>query len=72
MSELAAEETRVADEMRLQQVQPAAMYCHRRSVRKLDSVLDVHLENAVLGFRIPAVRLQHHVYGCAENAIIVS
>ena len=56
--ERAGEQLRVAREVRLEQVDAAAMQRHHRRVGRLEAVLDVHLQDAVLGRRVPAVRAE--------------
>ena len=54
-AERTRQEIRVAREMRLEQIDAPAMKRHHGRVRRLEAVLDVHLEDAVLGGRLPAV-----------------
>ena len=53
--ERAREEIRVAHKVRLEQVNAPAMECHHRRVGRRETVLDVQLQDAVLGGRVPAV-----------------
>jgi hypothetical protein len=56
--ERAREEIRVACQMRIEQVNASAMECHQRRVGRLEAVFDVHLQDAVLVSRPPAIRAQ--------------
>ena len=54
---------RVAREVRLEQVNAPAMERHHRRVGRLEAVLDVHLQDAVLGGRVPAVGPEEVLHG---------
>jgi hypothetical protein len=55
------EEPRVAPQVVLEQVDPSPMERHRRGVRQLEPVPDVHLQDLVLGRGLAAVRLKHDI-----------
>ena len=61
--ERAREEIRVAREVRLEQIDASAMERHHRRVGRLEAVLDVHLQDAVLGGWVPAVGPEEVLHG---------
>ena len=61
--ERAREEIRVAREVRLEQVDAPAMERHHRRVGRLEAVLDVHLQDAMFGGRVPAVGPEEVLHG---------
>ena len=63
------EEVRVSREMRFEQVQAAAMERHDRCVRRLEAMLDIHLEDAVLGGRVPAISPKEMFHGVCVHTI---
>ena len=67
--ERARQQIRVAREVRLEQVDAAAMERHHRRVRRFEAVLDVHLQNAMFGGRIPAVGPEEMFHDIRVDAI---
>ena len=61
--ERAREQIRVAREVRLEQIDAPAMERHHRRVRRLEAVLDVHLQDAMLRRRVPAVGSEEVLHG---------
>ena len=67
--ERAREEVWVAREVRLEQVNAAAMERHHRRVGRLEAVLDVHLQDAMLGGRVPAVGPEEVLHGVRVHTL---
>jgi hypothetical protein len=67
--ERACEEIWIAREVRVEQVDAAAMERHDGRVGRLEAVLDVHLQDAVLRGRVPAVGPEQVLHRVAVHAI---
>ena len=67
--ERAREEIRIAPEVRFEQIHAPAMERHHRRVRRLEAVLDIHLQNAMLGGRVPAVGPEEVLHGVPVHAL---
>jgi hypothetical protein len=66
--ESAREKVWIACEVRLEQINAAAMERHHWRVGRLEAVLDVHLQDAMLGGRVPTVRSEEVLHGIRVHA----
>ena len=67
--ERAREEVRVAREVRLEQVKAAAMERHHRRIGRFEAVLDIHLQDAMLGGRVPTVGPEEVLHGVRVHTL---